>query len=165
MRFFLVSSTVVTSVCLFSYGQGFKIKNITTADGLSQGYITSIFQDSRGFIWIGTPSGLNRYDGYEVKTYADNDNLSLALGTTAIFSITETSDGLLWLGTSRGLVVFNTYTDQVLPVYEYLDHIARGAFDLLEADEQGNIWFLDMNAKEKQLNVIRPCHDFAKKMS
>jgi signal transduction histidine kinase/DNA-binding response OmpR family regulator/sugar lactone lactonase YvrE len=163
MRLFIVSCLLFIGISV-TYGQEFKTKAITTADGLSQGYINTIFQDSRGFIWIGTPSGLNRYDGYEVKTYADNDKLTLALGATAIFSIIETSDGLLWLGTSRGLVVFNTYTDQVLPVYEYLEHMASGAFDLLEVDEQGNIWFKDMIAQDKQLNVIRPASDLAQKM-
>jgi signal transduction histidine kinase/DNA-binding response OmpR family regulator/ligand-binding sensor domain-containing protein len=150
-------------ICLLLYfylaelsGQSFKTKAITTSDGLSQGYINVLFQDSRGYIWIGTPSGLNRYDGYEIKSYSDDDQLARSLGATSILSIIETTDGLLWLGTSRGLVVFNPDTDQVVQVYDYLDGIAQGAFESLDVDDNGNIWFLDTKAVDKQLFIIRP---------
>src|SRR5690554_230828 len=42
---------------------------LTTQEGLSQNHITDIFQDSKGFLWIGTFNGLNRYDGYTIKTF------------------------------------------------------------------------------------------------
>lgn len=164
MHLTVVSCLLFVSISVMN-GQEFRTKAITTANGLTQGYINTIFQDSRGYVWIGTPSGLNRYDGYDIKTFSEDENLSSTLGTTAIFSITETTDGLLWLGTSRGLVVFNPVIDKVVPVYDYLEDIARGTFELLEADDQGKIWLLDMIATDKQLIVIRPAADLKKKIT
>ena len=54
-----------------------KVDIISTDDGLSQNVINVIFQDSKGFIWIGTNDGLNRYDGYEFNIFKNdffNDN-------------------------------------------------------------------------------------------
>ena len=46
-----------------------KFRRLDTRDGLSNSQILSILRDSKGFVWIGTPYGLNRYDGYRFKTY------------------------------------------------------------------------------------------------
>jgi len=45
------------------------IKYITSDDGLSQSEVTSILQDKKGFLWIGTRGGLNRYDGNMIKVF------------------------------------------------------------------------------------------------
>ena len=49
--------------------ENINFKNISIRDGLSQSTAEVIFQDSRGYIWIGTADGLNRYDGYDFKIY------------------------------------------------------------------------------------------------
>src|SRR5436190_23346684 len=46
------------------------IENISTKQGLSYNWVNAMMQDSRGFIWIATNSGLNRYDGYNFKIYS-----------------------------------------------------------------------------------------------
>ena len=46
-----------------------KFESISINDGLSNEYVTTIFQDSKGYIWLGTNDGLNRYNGYEYKIY------------------------------------------------------------------------------------------------
>ncbi len=55
-----------------AFSQQFHVRTITTEDGLSHGYVSSLFQDSRGYIWIGTIYGINRYDGYQCKSYTPN---------------------------------------------------------------------------------------------
>ena len=87
-------------------------KNITVYDGLSNNKVTAIFQDSRGFIWIGTEDGLNRYDGYRVVVYRHEPLDSASISGNLIQAINETSDGNLWIGTRNyGLNIWNRKTD------------------------------------------------------
>lgn len=46
-----------------------KFDHLTTDQGLSSNRVFSLMQDSRGFIWIGTTDGLNRYDSHTFKVY------------------------------------------------------------------------------------------------
>src|SRR3569833_2989358 len=50
-------------------GTGLSFRRISTSDGLSQTRVAQIIQDDRGFMWVGTQYGLNRFDGYEFKVY------------------------------------------------------------------------------------------------
>ena len=56
----------------FIFPQNYNFKNITSEDGLSQSTVETIYQDSKGYIWIGTNDGLDRYNGYEFKQYKYN---------------------------------------------------------------------------------------------
>ncbi|MGL5752685.1 MAG: two-component regulator propeller domain-containing protein [Paraclostridium sp.] len=49
-------------------------KRITIEDGLSQGSVSSIIQDSNGYMWIGTDDGLNRYNGNKFEVYKADPN-------------------------------------------------------------------------------------------
>ncbi len=81
------------------------IRNLNTNQGLSNNYVTAITQDKRGFIYIGTQSGLNRFDGHSFKHYnventgMDGDNI-----TTLFYD--KTNDRI-WVGTKSGLYVFS----------------------------------------------------------
>ena len=54
-------------------------KQLSTTEGLSNNSIRSIYRDNRGFLWVGTESGLNKYDGYSFQQYYQN-NSNLAFG-------------------------------------------------------------------------------------
>lgn len=79
-----------------------KFSYITPENGLSQGNITSIYQDSKGYMWFGTFSGLNRYDGYTNKVYNHITNDSLSLSHEHVSIISEDIEGKLWIGTIGG---------------------------------------------------------------
>jgi ligand-binding sensor domain-containing protein len=79
--------------------------HLSLHNGLSDARVTAINQDKIGFMWFGTPNGLNRYDGYSIKVfYADKRNGLPSNNIRAIFS---DSKGRLWIGTDRGLVQYN----------------------------------------------------------
>ena len=73
------------------FSQEFKFDHITTANGLSQGTVNCIYQDKKGFIWIGTFDGLNRYDAYTFKVFKNNPNDTLSISGNNIVSIVEDS--------------------------------------------------------------------------
>ena len=75
---------------------------ITIEDGLSQGSIFCLHQDQKGFIWIGTMDGLNRFDGYDMKVYRNILGDTNSIASNNIKAIFEDSKGNLWIGTSGG---------------------------------------------------------------
>src|SRR5688572_21271331 len=79
--FFRYSVLILVMACpVLCHSQHLKFDHIDAQDGLSQNNVTCIIQEDRGFIWVGTDDGLNRYDGYQFITYGHNpkDNHSLS---------------------------------------------------------------------------------------
>ena len=81
--------------------------NHTVKSGLSQGTVFAMFQDSNGYIWIGTADGLNRYNGYEYKKYYKNSDKENSIVSNEIRTITEDKNKNLWIGTSEGISKMN----------------------------------------------------------
>ena len=117
------------------------MKSLSMDDGLSQGYITTLYQDSRGFIWMGTFFGLNRYDGYTVKTYTPNHLDRWSLHANKINCITEDRHGLLWVGTENGVAIVDSYTDRIVHLNTLIDEIPVHDTRKIIIDGRGNIWF------------------------
>jgi ligand-binding sensor domain-containing protein/anti-sigma regulatory factor (Ser/Thr protein kinase) len=89
-----------------------KVKFSKTSMTLSNPHVSSILQDSRGFLWVGTEDGLNRFDGYEVTVYRNDADDSTSLLKNVILKIFEDSRGVLWVSTSSGgLHIYNRQQD------------------------------------------------------
>ena len=86
-------------------------EHLTIEDGLSQSTIHDIFQDSRGFMWFTTQSGLNRYDGHEVKTFTHEPFDSTSFGVGFSMGMDEDSTGALWVGVASGLYRLDPLTE------------------------------------------------------
>lgn len=82
----------------------------TRKDGLSNNTITNITKDYRGFLWMGTSEGLNRFDGAHFTTYFSDPNIQATLSGNNIFDILEYQPGKLLIATDNGLSVFNALT-------------------------------------------------------
>jgi hypothetical protein len=104
----------------------FSLKKYTVKDGLPSAYIFSIFQDSRGFLWIGTANGISRFDGKNFVNYNLNDGLP-SLSASISY---EDSLHTLWASTRKGMAAFRndhfqTYplSDSALLDYTGIDHV------------------------------------------
>ena len=96
----------------------FVFKNIDNKQGLSQNGILAIFQDREGYMWFGTHYGLNRFDGFEMKTYYKGDSKMDLAGNT-IASIVQDSIGNIWIATYEGISVYNPVKEQFFNLSKY----------------------------------------------
>lgn len=83
---------------------------MNTNDGLSSNTINCIFADSRGYLWIGTESALNRYDGYNMKAYYSFDRKGATLANN-IQSIQEDAEGKVWIEANQSYVIYKGGAD------------------------------------------------------
>ncbi|MBI3194456.1 MAG: GGDEF domain-containing protein [Ignavibacteriae bacterium] len=100
----LISLPVIqdSSACYCQHQTEFKFEQITNEQGLSQNTVTCLLQDSKGFIWIGTQDGLNKFDGYDFTIYRNNPLDSHSLSQNYINCLFEDSKNKIWIGTNRG---------------------------------------------------------------
>lgn len=80
---------------------------LSTNDGLTSDLITYIYQDSIGYMWIGTKDGLNQYNGNMVVQYNYEYDNEKSLTSPCITSINEDNHGNIWVGTDSGLNIIN----------------------------------------------------------
>ncbi|MFK7810747.1 MAG: two-component regulator propeller domain-containing protein, partial [Saprospiraceae bacterium] len=96
---------------VLSFAQSLQLTTLTEEDGLSsnaQWSTSAICEDSFGFVWFGTLGGLDRYDGYELKSYRGIQNNNRDISNNRITAIAECGKGDLLLGTEEeGLIYFN----------------------------------------------------------
>lgn len=117
-------------------------KHVTIADGLTSSQVNAICKDSRGFMWFGTSSGLNRFDGYNVRTYKSDYTNNSALPDGYIESIQEDVEGNLWIGTASGYVVMNPITELFDRSVQQRLSRAAGNVDpkIIFIDSHKNMW-------------------------
>ncbi|SVD73254.1 uncharacterized protein METZ01_LOCUS426108, partial [marine metagenome] len=90
---------------ILAKSQNINFRHITVEDdGLSESTVYDVLQDSRGYMWISTDNGLNKYDGYSMKSYQymHYDELSISKGAPR--TIFEDRDGHIWIATTAGLL-------------------------------------------------------------
>jgi ligand-binding sensor domain-containing protein/signal transduction histidine kinase len=121
-------------LCSFLMNEAFsqspleKVKFSRIAAALSNPHVSSILQDSRGFLWIGTEDGLNRFDGYEITVYRNIPNDTTSLSKNVILKLFEDKRGVLWVSTSSGgLHIYNREQDNFkrLPQYSFDCEVAE----------------------------------------
>lgn len=77
-------------------------ETLTTHDGLSNNTITCLYQDTEGFLWIGTANGLNKYDGNIFQTYYHDAKDTNSLSGNYIMQILQDDSGIFWIATRDG---------------------------------------------------------------
>lgn len=137
----------------------------TSGSGLPNSQIHSIYQDSKGFIWISTENGLARFDGMDFSTFHFNRNSSNSIASDFVLKITEDKHGTYWVGTSAGLQTFdpayNSFTkidlkDQEAPLSDQhiadITQVCIGGEDKIIAATSGHgIYVLDPHSHEPDI--------------
>ena len=125
----------------FNYGY-----YISEEDGLPTSSITSMAEDSFGFMWIGTTRGLARYDGSQFKIYTHDPEKANSLANVQVFHLISDKEHL-WIATSVGLsrleYASDTFRNYSFPAPEWHSHSVRPASDNVRAmtrSSNGDIW-------------------------
>jgi ligand-binding sensor domain-containing protein len=99
--------------------QDLKFWHLTIREGLSNNSINCLLQDSKGFMWIGTSDGLNRYDGYKFEVYLNNPKDKYTLSNNFVNALYEDKKQNMWIGTqSGGLCKYDRKYNRIIQIDE-----------------------------------------------
>lgn len=138
--------------------------HLNTNDGLSNANVKSILRDSYGFLWIGTDSGLNRYDGYGFKVYTMQSGRPNTLGANNILGLQEDGLGNIWVYLGYTYMLYNREKDNFTPnAHQFLQKlgIQSGEGSKIYVDKKKNLWVLDKetishyNVQKKKVTSYR----------
>lgn len=171
-RVFLVL-TILTALLILIVTPGFsqdlqmKFSQLSLESGLSQASVFTIMQDHQGFIWAATEDGLNRYDGYQFKTYNYNKENPSSINNSYVLSLLLGREHRIWVGTrGGGLNMYNPETDD----FRHFTHdpenprsISDNMVRCLYEDHNGILWVgteCGLNKFDKRSNTFqRFLHD------
>ncbi|GEM_PF-1059236 len=138
----LLGDTLLLAMLLFgalllsphqAAGQTYSYRHYTIKDGLPQSQVISLYQDQRGYMWIGTKVGLSRFDGVEFKSYYRHDGLN----SDYIEGIIEDTTNTLYALTPMG---YNKFTGDTILSYQVDTNINLKWTAHLEVDSSNAIW-------------------------
>jgi len=136
----------------------FRFERITSENykiekGLSANTVFSILQDQKGYLWIGTWDGLNKYDGYDFTVFrSDIQDFEKGLSNETIYSLYEDNNGFLWIGTEYGLNKLDRKTKKITKFIHSPTNVNTICNDTIRAimgDDAGNIWLGTQNGLDK----------------
>ena len=123
----------------------YRFNTIDLSQGLSNNRITAIIRDPQGFLWFGTASGLNRYDGYKFKVFLHNESDTSSINDNFIDKIVAGPQHSLWVYTPKGWNKYDPRTEKFVSrprLFLREMGLPHEWFKTIVADQQGNYWFL-----------------------
>ncbi|MEO1653102.1 MAG: two-component regulator propeller domain-containing protein, partial [Bacteroidota bacterium] len=119
----------------------YQFRHLDLQDGLLDNTVFSILQDQEGFLWFGTGSGLQRYDGYEFVNFKyDPKKNEQGLQNNMIRHLMEASDGTIWIGTEGGGVARYKDGKLLAPLLQDKDGLSSNSVETIIEDSLGGIW-------------------------
>jgi signal transduction histidine kinase/ligand-binding sensor domain-containing protein/DNA-binding response OmpR family regulator len=153
----------VLSILLFAATQGLRAQNnsyqfshLDITNGLSDNQVNCLYKDEKGFMWFGTTSGLNRYDGYKFKIFKHDAKNQNSLTENHVMHIKEGPEKKLWIFTHSSVSVYNpTFENFNNNINEELSRykIPANQITKIEKDNNGKFWFI---ANRKGLYCYNP---------
>ena len=113
--------SIIALLCLFTgwlvRSQSFKFDQLTTDQGLSTGTVNCTLRDSKGFLWVGTKDGLNKYNGYDFEIFKQNHEDEKSILGNRIIDLIE-FDEKIWVATNAGLSKYDYETN----AFQHYEH-------------------------------------------
>ncbi|HEX5026423.1 MAG TPA: two-component regulator propeller domain-containing protein [Agriterribacter sp.] len=132
----------------FTQEDAYHFMRLDVRQGLSHNQVNCILKDSKGFMWFGSMSGLNRYDGYDFKVFKNELHNPASLSDNYVERIFELPDRKMWVATRNGNNIYDPLTESFnRKDQEYLSQLSLppGSVYNVVKDKQGNYWFIYQN--------------------
>ncbi|SHI08810.1 EAL domain-containing protein [Ferrimonas marina] len=133
----------------------FQQYGVTDGKALSEGTITSIARDKTGFVWIGTISGLNRFDGNEFKHYDTSKADRYNLNEDFISDLIVDKSGVLWVATKKNVYKYLQHLDSFEPILDGVQQInnAVSSANGIYVSTSNNVLFFPFDGKVQKYNI------------
>ncbi len=143
---FIISCITVTAQHRFSF------THYTSDNGLSQNSITAIMKDSKGYIWLGTRDGLNKFDGYNFTIYNSKPQKKKSGLSNRILTIREDKWGYIWVKTYDEIVYrVNPSTEELQQIVNPDGSVLEEKIEEMYVLSSGKVWLSTFN---KELLVV-----------
>ena len=132
--------------------QEIRFLNTTSEDGLSINGVTKLLQDKKGFIWLGTFNGLNRYDGYTFKIFLPEPGNSKSISHHSLSALVQDNNGYIWCGTKDGLNRFDWRTEKFAKFKNNpkdQSSLSENHIYCIHKSKEGTIWIGTLNGLNK----------------
>jgi signal transduction histidine kinase/ligand-binding sensor domain-containing protein/DNA-binding response OmpR family regulator len=149
------------------YGQSndYQFSHLDCAQGLSNNHVTCLYKDNRGFMWFGTVSGLNRYDGYQFRVFKHDSKDPHSIGDNYIDQIFDGPEGKMWVALrAGGFNIYDIAHDRFDQDYTaYLRRLSLPEYMLLSiVPSRSGCWFVYRDnglfhyGADGQIHAVRP---------
>lgn len=143
-RVFILLFIVLWSNVVYSQTLIPRFEKLEVNDGLAHNSVYNIYQDKKGFMWFGTPNGLNRYDGNEIQTYQYGGNGSDMANNFVRGNIVEDQKGNIWFSNESGIYRWNIFHERIEQLFDFkLLYQNREDFEIVCAHEN-SIWLINV---------------------
>ena len=119
-----------------------KFRRLDTRDGLANSQVNSIVRDSHGYVWLATPFGLCRYDGYRVRNFYSYERDTMTLRSNRVDKVEEDHYGRLWLNHGMNYSVLDPVTEKVdrQPTRWLAEQGITGGLEYIHIDSKHCYW-------------------------
>ncbi|WP_454804706.1 hybrid sensor histidine kinase/response regulator transcription factor [Mucilaginibacter phyllosphaerae] len=142
--------------------QTYYFKHYQVEQGLSNNTVYACLQDKKGFLWLGTKDGLNRFDGYAFKIFRHSPRDKRTISNNIVHALSLDKDGNLWVATDNGVDCYDPKTETFTP----LNIAGHEGVRCIMQDDYDNCWFIagpaimKYDKKTKKITDYNPYQHF-----
>jgi len=144
--------TLIQFELVLSQKSNLYFEHFSTEEGLSQNIINSIAQDSKGFIWIATQAGINKFDGYNFEHYTQKTDNNNSLVSSFVRNLCIDKHDRLWISTVSGLNCYDIKTDKYY-LFQFSEDdknsLSDNFINYTYVDKLGFLWVATQNGLNK----------------
>src|SRR5690606_2396834 len=148
----------------YAQEQPYRFSSLNNNNGLSNNQVNCIYKDARGFMWFGTMTGLNRYDGYTFKVFRHSQGDSLSLNDDYISGIFPAPGNRLYIKTRNGDNLYDPEKEQFSDAGAWLREAGLPGYGVNSVHRAGGSWWVAyadsglyrLDSARKAVQVVRP---------